>query len=66
MKLFKTFIGKIIVFIGACLWQNGGWTGDERYEDLKLTGKIGYHMFCTGMKLMGITPDDLERFANNL
>ena len=58
-------IGKVIGLIGARLWQNGGWTGDERYEDLKVTGKIGYHMFLAGMKLMGITPEQLERMYNS-
>lgn len=60
----KFFIGKAIGTIGAHLWQNGGWTGDERYEDLKITGKIGYRMFCTGMNLMGITPSDLEKITD--
>lgn len=61
----RFFIGKVIGTIGAYLWQNGGWTGDERYEDLKVTGKIGYRMFTTGLTLMGITPDELEKIANN-
>ena len=61
----KFFIGKVIGTIGAYLWQNGGWTGDERYEDLKVTGKIGYQMFMTGMKLTGITPDDLQKYISN-
>ena len=49
----KKIIGHCIATIGARLWHNGGWTGDERYEDLKVTGKLGYHMFCTGLSLMG-------------
>lgn len=56
----KKFIGRSIAAIGACLWQNGGWTGNERYEDLKVMGKLGYNMFCTGLKLMGISFDELE------
>ena len=58
----KFFIGKVIGTIGAHLWKNGGWTDDSRYEDLKITGNIGFQMFLTGMKLMGITPDDLQKF----
>ena len=61
----KKIIGKVIGTIGAYLWQNGGWTGDERYEDLKVTGKIGYQMFMTGIKLMGITPEQLEKCIHN-
>ena len=50
----KKFLGRTIATIGAWLWENGGWTGDESYDDLKLTGKLGYHMVCTGLKLAGI------------
>lgn len=56
----KKFIGRVIAHIGAWLWEIGGWTGEERYEDLKVTGKLGYQMFCTGITMMDITPDDLE------
>lgn len=49
----KKFIGRILASIGAHLWQNGGWTGNESYEDLTVTGKLGYNMFCNGLKLMG-------------
>lgn len=60
----KKIVGRCIAFIGACLWENGGWTGDERYKDLKVTGKLGYNMFCTGLKMMGITLDDIENMTN--
>lgn len=50
----KKFLGRTIATIGAWLWENGGWTGDESYDDLKITGKLGYHMVCTGLKLAGI------------
>lgn len=63
--MIKFYIGKVIGTIGAHLWQNGGWTGDESYEDLTITGKLGYNMFMRGMKLMGITPEDLEAYVNN-
>ena len=56
----KRFIGHVIAYIGAHLWENGGYTGDERYEDLKVTGKLGYKMFTTGLRLMGTTMDDIE------
>ena len=56
----KIFIGHVIAHIGAHLWENGGYTGDERYEDLKVTGKLGYNMFTTGLRMMGITMDDIE------
>ena len=62
----KKFIGKCIAAIGAHLWQNGGWTGDECYEDLKWTGKLGYNMFCKGLDMMGITPEELENMTANL
>ena len=60
----KKFIGRGIALIGACLWQNGGWTGDERYEDLKVTGKLGYHMVCTGLRMMGVSLDKLDTMMN--
>ena len=60
----KKLIGRGIGTIGAWLWQNGGWTGDECYEDLKVTGKLGYHMFCTGLRLMDISPEELENITN--
>ena len=50
----KKFLGRTIATIGAWLWENGGWTGDESYDDLKLTGKLGYRMVCAGLKLAGI------------
>ena len=56
----KRFIGHVIALIGAHLWENGGYTGDERYEDLKVTGKLGYKMFPTGIRPMGATTDDIE------
>ena len=56
----KRFIGHVIANIGAHLWENGGYTGDERYEDLKVTGKLGYRMFTTGLRMMGTTTDDIE------
>ena len=57
-------IGRGMAFIGAYLWQNGGWTGDERYEELKITGKLGYNMFCAGLRLMGVSPDELVNMIN--
>lgn len=65
MKKIKWFIGFVIGRIGAFLWEHGGWTGDERYEDLKITGKLGYRMFCTGLELMGIRPDDIGKLSIN-
>ena len=57
----KKFIGDIIATIGAHLWEHGGfWTCDESYENLKLTGKIGYNMFIKGLEMMGITPEDIN------
>ena len=54
----KKIIGRGIAIIGAYLWQNGGWTGDERYEDLNIMGKLGWHMFCAGLDMMGKVPVD--------
>ena len=45
----KRFIGHVIALIGAHLWENGGYDGDGRYEDLKVTGKLGYKMFTMGL-----------------
>ena len=54
-------IGCVITKVGAKLWENGGWTGEEQYNDLKLTGKLGYNLCVVGFKLMGITQDDLNK-----
>lgn len=50
---------------GAKLWIKGGWTGDEKYEDLTVFGKIGYGLFCVGLILMNITPEDIEKTAES-
>ena len=50
----RKIIGKRIALIGGHLWQNGGWTGDETYEDLNVKGKIGYKLFRLGCKIMGL------------
>ena len=60
----KFIIGRGIGTIGAYFWQNGGWTGDECYEDLKVTGKLGYHMFCVGLRLMGVPIDEFENMVS--
>jgi hypothetical protein len=62
----KKRIGFMIAFIGARLWMHGGWTGDECYEDLRAFGKLGYHVYCYGFKLMGVTVNDLEELTANL
>lgn len=60
----KFFIGKVIGTIGAYLWEKGGWTGNESYEDLTVTGKIGFRMFFKGMNLMGRRPLTLKKYIN--
>ncbi len=60
----KKIIGQGIGIVGAWLWEKGGWTGEEDYEDLNVVGKLGYNMFCTGLKLMGVTIEDLMNIAN--
>jgi len=62
----KYFIGTVMASIGAKLWENGGWTGEEQYEDLTLLGKIGYNMLCKGLELMGITPEYLDKLTNQI
>ena len=59
--MIKFYTGKIIGTIGAYFWKHGGWTGDETYGDLQISGKIGYHMITKGLVLMGIIPDDLRK-----
>lgn len=61
----KIFIGRIIGLIGALLWQNGGFNDTDRYEDLKMIGKVGYNMVCAGLNLMGLSIDDLENIVEN-
>lgn len=48
----KIIIGKCLLNIGARLWQNGGWTGDETYDDLTWFGKLGYQLFHKGIVLI--------------
>ena len=50
----KMCIGRCMAIIGAKLWENGGWTGDETYADLSISGKLGYNMFHKGIDLMDI------------
>lgn len=61
----KTF-GYVIGCIGAILWESGGWTGDEQYEDLNWVGKIGYRMLCKGLDLMGVTYEMLVELSEKL
>lgn len=61
MKKIKYNIGLIMGRIGVRLWERGGWTGDESYEDLTMTGKLGYHLLRIGMfTFMGLTVEELE------
>ena len=48
----KSIIGVFLMKVGSRLWQNGGWTGYECYNDLTAFGKLGYNMFCEGGKLI--------------
>ena len=52
MLCMKQFIGKCIGHLGAFLWEKGGWTGDEQYSDLTIIGKIGWHLFYKGFRMM--------------
>lgn len=58
--MIKFIFGKTIATCGAVLWQRGGWTGAESYSDLTMFGKLGYNMMLSGMKLMGITSEELK------
>lgn len=61
----RKFIGYGIAKIGAYLWENGGfWTCDDCYENLKVTGKLGYHLACSGLKMMGISLDKIDTMKN--
>lgn len=61
----RKFIGITVSTIGGKLWEKGGfWNADERYENLTVLGKLGYHLFCTGFKIMGLTMDDVQRIVN--
>lgn len=62
----KKNIGVIISKIGAYLWENGGfWNERHRYEDLTIFGKLGYNMFRAGIKMMGLTRNDVIRMMPN-
>ena len=61
----KKIIGYGMSFIGAHLWEKGGfWNESERYEDLTMTGKLGYNMLCTGLKMMGASFNDNQIVIN--
>lgn len=66
--MFRKTIGLSIAAIGAPLWERGGWTGDEQYQDLSIFGKIGYQLFATGLKIAGIDETNIDQFieCNNL
>lgn len=53
----KKCIGHILGRIGSKLWVLGGfWKADE-FTDLNIIGKIGYSIFCTGFRMMGLRPN---------
>lgn len=55
----KKCIGHILGIIGSKLWVLGGfWKADE-FTDLNIIGKIGYSIFCTGLRMMGLRPNKL-------
>lgn len=56
----KHFIGEVMVRIGAGFWAKYEWNGEEKYEDLKLLGKIGYHLLYRGFILTGVTAEDIN------
>jgi hypothetical protein len=61
----KEFIGRQILFIGAYFWNRGGfWNKSDRYEDLTWTGKLGYKMFRTGMRMLKLTVDDVVQMVS--
>lgn len=55
----KTFVGNCMMCIGAKLWEKGGWTGDETYDDLSFVGKVGFNLLTEGCVLMGVTNPDV-------
>lgn len=56
----KKFVGKIIAYIGAYLWEKGGfWNENQQYENLTVFGKLGYNMFVKGLSMTGITEEKL-------
>lgn len=61
----RKYLGFIIAKIGGYFWTKGGfWNESNQYDDLKWYGKLGYNTFCTGLKISGITREDLERVSN--
>lgn len=61
----KKRIGFVIAYIGAILWEKGGyWNERNKYEELTILGKLGYNLFRKGLTLVGITKADIERICN--
>lgn len=56
----KRFIGKLIGHIGAFIMDHGGWNGEKQYEDFTIFGKLGFHMICVGLWMMGVTKEDID------
>lgn len=59
----KMWLANQLIISGTRLWENGGWTGDETYNDLTISGKIGFNMFCLGCKMKGWTEEDIKDMA---
>lgn len=51
-------IGMFIAGIGAKLWNRGGFWEAKCYEDLKVTGKLGYNLMTKGLSMAGYELDD--------
>ena len=60
----KKIIGQCIATIGARLWTKGGFHSAKCYEELTVTGKLGYKMCCSGLSLMGVTWEQIKNMKN--
>lgn len=64
----KTWLANQLIISGTRLWENGGWSNDTYvdYKDLKMSGKIGFNMFCLGCKLKGWTAEDVKNMVEKI
>lgn len=56
-------LGFAIAKLGGRIWEKHGWNESEDYEDLPFLGKLGYQLFCEGLKMA--TGGSMEEIVNN-
>lgn len=58
--MLKRIIGKQMTFVGARLWNLGGFWKANDYSDLTMIGRFGYSLMCRGLSFAGITKPEIQ------